>query len=92
MKLKSYFLIAVISMFLYSCGGKKNVVKSGGKSTSKSKVTVVKTDESYKEIPSVNQVDHIKNLEKENPNLNSYTLTYIKKYAQIGRASCRERV
>lgn len=83
MKLKSFFIIATISMFLYSCGGKKAVVKSGGKSTSKSKVTVVKPDESYKELPSVDQNSHIKKLEKSNAKLNDYTLTYIQKYAPL---------
>lgn len=70
MKLQSYVVIAVLSLFILSCGSKRNVVSS--------KKTVA-----TKKLPSVNQNEHVKKLKKNSPNLNKYTLTYIKKYAPL---------
>ncbi len=74
MKLKSFLAIAFVSLFIVSCGSKKNVVKS---SKRKKNTTVVK------KLPSVKQKEHVKKLTKKKKNLNKHTLTYIKKYAPL---------
>ena len=76
MKLQSYIILAFLSFFIVSCGAKKNVVKS-----SKRKRT--KQTEVVRKLPSVKQKEHVKKLAKKSPNLNKYTLTYIKKYAPL---------
>ncbi len=76
MKLQSYIVLAFLGFFIVSCGAKKNVVKSS--KTRKAKQTVV-----VNKLPSVQQKQHVKKLVKKNPNLNKYTLTYIKKYAPL---------
>jgi flagellum-specific peptidoglycan hydrolase FlgJ len=76
MKIQSYIIIAFLSLFIVSCGSKKNVVKSSKRKNSKQTIT-------SKKLPSVNQKAHVKKLTKKNPKLNKYTLTYIKKYAPL---------
>ena len=75
MKLKSSIFIIVFSLFIVSCGSKKNVVSS--------KKKVPKETTSIKKMPSVKQNAHVKKLTKKNKKLNKYTLTYIKKYAPL---------
>jgi len=76
MKLQSYIVLAFLSFFIVSCGAKKNVVKS-------SKRKRAKQTEVVRKLPSVKQKEHVKKLAKKSPNLNKYTLTYIKKYAPL---------
>lgn len=76
MKLQSYIVLAFLSFFIVSCGAKKNVVKSSKRRKAKQTMVV-------KKLPSVKQKEHVKKLVKKNPNLNKYTLTYIKKYAPL---------
>ncbi len=76
MKLQSYILLAFLSFFIVSCGAKKNIVNASKRKSSKQTVIV-------KKLPSVKQKQHVKKLIKKNPNLNKYTLTYIKKYAPL---------
>ncbi|MFY9243496.1 MAG: glucosaminidase domain-containing protein [Polaribacter sp.] len=75
MKLKSVLFLCSI-LFLASCGSKKNVVnrKNPG---------VVIAEPKPVELPSVNEKELTKELEKKNPNLNDYTLDYIRKFAPI---------
>ena len=75
MKLQSYIVIAFLSLFIVSCGSKKNVVKSSKRKNSK---TVA-----IKKLPSVKQKEHVKKLTKKNPSLNKHTLSYIKRYAPL---------
>ena len=75
MKFKSYVIIVFLGLFVVSCGSKRNVVTSK-KNTPKKGVSV-------KKLPSVNEKEHVKKLEKKSTNLNKYTLTYIKKYAPL---------
>lgn len=76
MKLQSYIVLALLSFFIVSCGAKKNVVNASKRKNSKQTMVV-------KKLPSVKQKEHVKKLVKKNPNLNKYTLTYIKKYAPL---------
>ncbi len=79
MKLQSYILIALLSLFIVSCGAKKTVVATSKKTSKKaSKKTKV-----VSKLPSVQQKEHVKKLVKKNANLNKYTLSYIKKYAPL---------
>ena len=75
MKLQSYILIALLTLFIASCGAKKTVVTTSKKASKKTKVVA--------KLPSVQQKEHVKKLLKKNANLNKYTLTYIKKYAPL---------
>ena len=75
MKLKSYIIIAFLSLFIVSCGSKKTVVKSKKKSP--------KETTYIKKLPSVKQKEHVKKLVKKNKKLNKYTLTYIKRFAPL---------
>lgn len=75
MKIRILTLLITI-LFLASCGSKKKVInrKNPG---------VVIVEPKPVELPSVNEVEITKELKKENPNLDKYTLEYIKKYAPI---------
>ena len=75
MKLPSYLLAALLSVFIVSCGAKKSVVTTSKKASKKTKVVA--------KLPSVQQKEHVKKLLKKNTSLNKYTLTYIKKYAPL---------
>jgi len=75
MKLKSYFFIAFISLFILSCGSKRKIISS--------KKRAQTNTAAIKKLPSVKQKEHVKKLVKKNSNLNKYTLTYIKKYAPL---------
>ena len=75
MKLQSYIVLAFFSLFIVSCGSKKNVV------TSKKKAP--KETSAIKKMPSVKQNAHVKKLTKKNKKLNKHTLTYIKRYAPL---------
>lgn len=75
MKIQSYIVIVLLSLFIVSCGSKKNVVSS--KKGSKNTISI------HKKLPSVNQKKHVKKLVKKNPSLNKHTLNYIKKYAPL---------
>ena len=90
MKLQSYFLIVLVSLFFISCGGKKSVVKSKNRSTSKSKTFVEKEDVALKKLPSVNQASHVKQLKRKSDDLNKNTLEYIKTYAPLAVVKMHE--
>lgn len=67
--------ICIFSFILVSCGSKKVVVKKRSKT-----MVVASKPESF---TSVNQVKHVRNLEKKSANLNKNVLQYILKYAPI---------
>ena len=90
MKVQSYFLIAFVSLFLWSCGSKKTVVKSNRKTTSKSRAAQKKEAAYYNKLPSVNQNSHVKKLKKKKSDLNKHTLAYIKKYAPLAVVKMHE--
>lgn len=75
MKLNSYIVIAFLSFFIVSCGSKRNIVGSKKKAP--------KETRTIQRMPSVKQNKHVRNLIKNNKNLNKYTLTYIKRYAPL---------
>ncbi|WP_299670331.1 glucosaminidase domain-containing protein [uncultured Polaribacter sp.] len=75
MKLKILFGCLFL-LLLSSCGAKKKVVN-------KKNPGVVIIEPEPVDLPSVNEVKLTKKLEKKNPNLNTYTLAYIRKYAPI---------
>lgn len=75
--MKLRFLVFLCSIFfLASCGSKKKVVhrKNSG---------VVITESKPIDLPSVHEKEITKKLAKRNPELNSYTLAYIRKFASI---------
>lgn len=69
-------LFLCATLFLASCGSKKKVVNK------KNKGVVIVENEPVK-LPSVNEKELVKKLKKKNPNLNTHTLAYIRKYAPI---------
>jgi len=70
------FLLAFCMLFLASC--------SSSRTTSTKKRNQSKANKTQiKKLPSVNQSQHVKKLEKGNKPLNKYTLQYIKKYASL---------
>lgn len=71
-----FLLFLSVLFLLQSCGSKKGIVN-------KKNPGVVIVEPEPVELPSVNQKEIIKKLERKNPNLNKYTLAYIKKYAPI---------
>ena len=75
MKLQSYIVLAFFSLFIVSCGSKKNVVTSNKNAP--------KETSAIKKMPSVKQNAHVKKLTKKNKKLNKHTLTYIKRYAPL---------
>ncbi len=75
MKIKLFFLIFFVLLFV-SCSSSRKI------STPKTnKVTI--TESPYKNVSPVQQVQHVKKLQKSNKSLNKYSLQYIKKYAPI---------
>ena len=75
MKIKLVFLFFFI-LLLASCSSSRKI------STPKTnKVTT--TESPYKNVSPVQQVQHVKKLQKSNKSLNKYSLQYIKKYAPI---------
>jgi len=75
MKIKLVFLVFFI-LLLASCSSSRKI------STPKTnKVTT--TESPYKNVSPVQQVQHVKKLQKSNKSLNKYSLQYIKKYAPI---------
>jgi LysM repeat protein len=75
MKLKAIFFLCSM-LFLTSCGAKKTVVN-------KENPGVVIVEPKPVDLPSVNEKEITKKLVKKNPNLNTYTIDYIRKYAPI---------
>ncbi|MFD2530207.1 glucosaminidase domain-containing protein [Polaribacter marinaquae] len=75
MKLKIIFS-CVFLLILCSCGAKKKVVN-------KKNPGVVIVEPAPIDLPSVNEVELTKKLNKNNPRLNKETLSYIRKYAPI---------
>lgn len=75
MKLRILLFLS-ITLFLASCGSKKKVVNK------KNPGVVIVEPEPVK-LPSVNEKELTKKLKKKNPNLNTHTLSYIRKYAPI---------
>lgn len=75
MKLKGILFLCSI-LFLASCGVKKTVVN-------KKNPGVVIVEPKPVDLPSVNEKEITDKLVKKNPNLNNYTLAYIRKYAPI---------
>ena len=79
MKIKLFFLIFFVLLFV-SCSSSRKI------STPKTnKVTI--TESPYKNVSPVQQVQHVKKLQKSNKSLNKYSLQYIKKYAPIAAAA-----
>lgn len=62
---------------LLSCGSHKNAVHS------RKKQPVVLVEPKPEKIPSVNELKHIRKLEKNSNKLNKYTLKYIRRFAPI---------
>ena len=71
-----FFLVIFAALFLASCSSSRRV------NTSKKPKVVVKEPKPIK-LPSVNQAQHVRKLERKNANLNRYTLQYIRKYAPL---------
>lgn len=76
-------LIILLSLFIASCSSSRRV------NTQKSK-KVVANEPKPKKLPSVNENQHVRKLEKKNKALNKYTLHYIKKYASLAVAEMHE--
>lgn len=75
MKIKLFFLVFFM-LLLASCISSRKITNTKGNK--------VKTVESpFKKLPSVRQLQHVKQLQKDSKSLNKYTLQYIKKYAPI---------
>jgi len=71
-------LIITLSLFLASCSSNRRVTHN------KTKKVKVKTNEPKpKKLPSVNENQHVRKLERNSAKLNKYTLQYIKKYAPL---------
>ena len=68
--------ITIAFLFVTSCGSKKKVINTKNPD-------VVIVEPKPVELPSVNEDELTKDLKKDNPNLDKYTLEYIKKYAPI---------
>lgn len=69
-------LLIMLSLFIASCSSSRRV------NTKKSKKVKV-AETKPKKLPSVNESQHVRKLEKKNKALNKYTLQYIKKYAPL---------
>ena len=79
MNFKKVLFIGFSILFLASCGTKKKVVQQ--QQPTKPKVVIVKTPP--EPLEDVQQEEHVKKIVETNPNLNSYTLQYINKFAPI---------
>ena len=75
MKIKLVFLV-FITLLLTSCSSSRKI-----SNTKTNKETI--TESPYKNVSPVQQVQHVKKLQKSNKSLNKYSLQYIKKYAPI---------
>ncbi|MEN8857833.1 MAG: glucosaminidase domain-containing protein [Flavobacteriaceae bacterium] len=75
MKSKLFFGVLAI-LFLASCSSSRRVTLN----KKKQKVTVV---EHKTKLPSVQQIQHVRKLERGNKSLNKYTLQYVRKYAPL---------
>jgi len=75
MKIKLFFGVLAI-LFLASCSSSRRVTVN----KKKQKVTVV---EHKTKLPSVQQIQHVRKLERGNKSLNKYTLQYVRKYAPL---------
>lgn len=75
-------LILAVAIFLSSCSSSRKTTTTTSKKSKK--VTVVEPKPN--KTPSVNQIKHVKKLEKNNSKLNKYTLQYIRKYAPLAVA------
>jgi len=75
MKSKLFFGVLTI-LFLASCSSSRRVTVN----KKKQKVTVV---EHKTKLPSVQQIQHVRKLERGNKSLNKYTLQYVRKYAPL---------
>jgi flagellum-specific peptidoglycan hydrolase FlgJ len=75
MKIKFVFLFFFI-LLLASCSSSRKI-----SNTKTNKETI--TESPYKNVSPVQQVQHVKKLQKSNKSLNKYSLQYIKKYAPI---------
>jgi len=65
-------------LFLASCSSSRRVTTKTNKGNK-----IVISESKSKKIPSVNQVKHVKKLERGNKTLNKHTLQYIRKYAPL---------
>ena len=75
MKIKLVFLV-FFTLLLTSCSSSRKISNT---KTNKEKIT----ESPYKNVSPVQQVQHVKKLQKSNKSLNKYSLQYIKKYAPI---------
>ena len=76
MKLK-IAIYCLFAFFLASCGSKKRILKQ------KPGVVVEVVEPNLEKLPSVNENEHIRNLENSGKKLNKNTLAYIREYAPI---------
>lgn len=74
-------IIFVFGLLLSSCSSSRKTTTTSKKKSKSKKVKVVETKPN--KTPSVNQIKHIKKLEKGNASLNKYTLQYIRNYAPL---------
>ncbi|NVJ89668.1 MAG: glucosaminidase domain-containing protein [Flavobacteriaceae bacterium] len=65
------------SALFFACGSNKNIRKQ------KKNPGKVQVETKPVKLPAVDQNKHVKKLERKDKNLNSHTLTYIKKYAPL---------
>ena len=75
MKIKLVFLV-FFTLLLTSCSSSRKI-----SNTKTNKETI--TESPYKNVSPVQQVQHVKKLQKSDKSLNKYSLQYIKKYAPI---------
>ena len=75
MKIKLVFLVFSV-LLLSSCSSGRKITNTKNK-----KVKIIESP--YKNVSPVNQVQHVKKLQKSNKSLNKYSLQYIRKYAPI---------
>ncbi len=71
------FLLFLLGLFIASCSSSRRV------NTSKKKKQVTSVEHRPEKLPSVNQYQHVRKLERSNKSLNKYTLHYIRKYAPL---------
>lgn len=69
--------VIILLAFLSSCGSSKKTVRK------KKDPGVVLNEPKPKKVPSVNQIKHVRKLEKGGKKLNRHTLRYIREYAPI---------
>ena len=75
MKIRLFFVV-VMSLVMASCSSSRKV-------NPEKKEPVVMVEPKPEKIPSVQQLKHVRKLERDKPGLNKLTLQYIRKYAPL---------